>query len=320
MKIVSGSIFYVNADQLCETSSWNFADKVNNLLINGDAEFGSLYNMVYGGYQYSGVVGGGLQNSGSYCFYASGSVYALSNKLIPVNTADTYFISACMKSMNSAALSLNYSGFACYDKYGNYISLSQLGGAGNTTTANATVNGATAITISSAAGWAATGDPSYLRYALLYPPTDPDYYVPYRYSRIQLAYSALSGNSITLSTPWAGATIPAGTPISNGRDGSTYNYALTSNNVPAVWTKYTVSNITGETGTSNAPYEFRYGTAFIRWMHLNNLSQASTYVTLTDDIVIGNLTNKSQCLVYNKNVSLSKVGVLMTSDLNEMGF
>jgi hypothetical protein len=90
--------------------------------------------------------------------------------------------------------------------------------------------------------------------------------------------------------------------------------------IPATWTKYSVSNITGEYGYGNPPNNFRNGTKYMVWMHLANFGQGATYSTLVDDIVMANLTNPAQSFVYNKSVSLSKYGALMTSDINELGF
>lgn len=52
--------------------------------------------------------------------------------------------------------------------------------------------------------------------------------------------NAISGNVITLAAPWAGATYPAGTAVSNGTTGNQYIYMTVASNVtvPETWTNY----------------------------------------------------------------------------------
>jgi hypothetical protein len=48
------------------------------------------------------------------------------------------------------------------------------------------------------------------------------------------ADGGISGNTITLSAPWAGGTIPAGTQLSNSNAGGTYSYIAAVNvDIPA---------------------------------------------------------------------------------------
>lgn len=50
---------------------------------------------------------------------------------------------------------------------------------------------------------------------------------------------SISGNVITLKTPWSGDEIPAGTEVSNGSSGSNYLYiGMTGGVVPEQWTTY----------------------------------------------------------------------------------
>ena len=117
MNIISGStnnIFY--------TKGYNFDDKVSidpesglaNLMVNGDAEFGSTYNINAGGVSRTGSY------EGSYCFVDNGSRGYTGGVFIPVNTGDTYLLSAYFKSMGTPQ-SAGHAGFAHFDEDFNFI-------------------------------------------------------------------------------------------------------------------------------------------------------------------------------------------------------
>ena len=68
--------------------------------------------------------------------------------------------------------------------------------------------------------------------------------------------------------PSIGYSTPAGTPVSNGQAGGTYNYALGSPIYPEEWTRYATAPFTGEDRTSSVP--FRYSTKYIKFLILRN--------------------------------------------------
>jgi len=146
MNIISGStnnIFY--------TKGYNFDDRVSidpetglaNLMVNGNAEFGSTYNINAGGVSRTGSY------EGSYCFVDNGYRGYSSDLYIPVNTGDTYLLSAYFKSMGTPQ-SAGYAGLAHYDEDFNFIDLRNNGDVGNTTLASAVNNGDTTITLTDA--------------------------------------------------------------------------------------------------------------------------------------------------------------------------
>jgi len=325
MNIISGStnnIFY--------TKGYNFDDRVSidpetgyaNLMVNGDAEFGSTYNISSQGISRTGSY------DGSYCFYDIGNRGYLGTTYIPVNTGDTYLLSSYQKSVGSV-LSRTYSGFACFDEDLNFIDLRNCGGNGNTTLAAAVNNGDTTITLTDASGWQATGATYYYKNVLFYPATDPKYYTPWGYTRFGFGnptvyFGTRSGNTLYLSTDgvnnnltWSYGTLPAGTPVSNGLAGGTYNYAMTGNTeIPNVWTKY-YTTVTGESVSSGNV--FRYGTKYITWMILANYGQSSTSILYYDNIVFANMTTRSQTYAFNKQMSRAKLGTTFTQNFNELG-
>ena len=78
---------------------------------------------------------------------------------------------------------------------------------------------------------------------------------------------AISGNTITLRVPWAGATIPAGTEVSNGSSGGSYMYIGAAGiSTPASWTQYSgiVGGVHTSGTTSAATTAFPMMTAFVK--------------------------------------------------------
>jgi hypothetical protein len=325
MNIISGStnnIFY--------TKGYNFDDRVSidpetglaNLMVNGNAEFGSTYNISSQGISRTGSY------DGSYCFVDVGNRQNLGSIYIPVNTSDTYLLSSYQKSMGSV-LSRTYAGFACYDEDLNFIDLRNCGGNGNTTLAAPVNNGDTTITLTDGSGWQPTAALEYYKNILFYPTTDSKYYIPWQYTRFgfgnpTIRYGTRSGNTLYLSTDgvnnnltWSYGTLPAGTPVSNGVAGGTYNYAMTSNTeIPNAWTKYSTT-VTGESLSSGNV--FRYGTKYITWMILANYTQATTSILYYDNITFVNLTNRSQTYAFNKQMSRAKLGTAFAQNFNELG-
>lgn len=331
MNIVSGStnnIFY--------TRAVNFDDRVfidpetgyANLMVNGDAEFGTNYNLSAGGVSRTGSY------DGSYCFYDNGYRGYLGSVYIPVNTGDTYLLSAYFKSMGTPQ-SAGYAGLACFDEDLNFIDLRNNGDSGNTTLASPVNNGDTTITLTDASGWQATGATYYFKNILFFPANHPKYYVPWQYTRFgfghptypDIYYGTRTGNTLYLSTDgvnnnmtWSFGSLPAGTPVSNGLAGGTYGYYLScGGSFPTTWTKYSVT-LTGEGKSSGCGYNvFRYGTKYVTWMVLANYGQAGTAQLFYDNVVFANMTNRSQTYAYTKHMSRAKLGTLFTQNFNELG-
>jgi hypothetical protein len=54
-------------------------------------------------------------------------------------------------------------------------------------------------------------------------------------------------------------------------------------------------------------------------MSLSNYGQASTAVLYFDNIVLANMTNRSQTYAYNKQMSRAKLGTTFAQNFNELG-
>lgn len=141
--------------------------------------------------------------------------------------------------------------------------------------------GDTTMTLTSAANWNNAGGAAstHFRSAIFWNYTDGTGYKwsVNTYSRNWFGNlyneGAISGNTITLRVPWAGATIPAGTEVSNGSAGGNYMYIGAVNvNTPASWTQY--SGIAGgvhPSGTNMpATTAFPMMTAFVKLGFLGN--------------------------------------------------
>ena len=331
MNIISGStnnIFYTKAVNFDDRVSIDTETGLANLMVNGDAEFGSNYNLLAGGVSRTGSY------DGSYCFVDNGYRGYTGAVFIPVNTSDTYLLSAYFKSMGTPQ-SAGYAGLACFDEDLNFIDLRNNGDSGNTTLAVAVNNGDTSITLTDASGWQGTGAQYYFKNILFYPANHPKYYTPWGYTRFgfghptypDIYYGTRNGNVLSLSTDgvnnnmtWSFGTLPAGTPVSNGLAGGTYGYYLSCGAAfPTTWTKYSVT-LTGEGKSSGCGYNvFRYGTKYVTWMALTNYGQAATTSLFYDNVVFANMTNKSQTYAFNKQMSRAKLGTAFAQNFNELG-
>ena len=266
------------------------------LFNNGDFRQGNNTNFTFGTFnntdQYSGdgcieIVGG----AGSSAF---------STEFLEVDTSKNYQMIAYARTLQRGSqnnsLAGGHLGFACYDEDYNFISTNLTGGYGNTTLSREASPGDSEVYITSDTGWYnLVNNLWYFRYILFYPATHPKYSTPYEYTRLggnnpivvynsniqltaqgdyKLELQNTAGNPTTL--PNLGYSLPAGTPVSNGRAGGTYNYVLGNPDYPETWTRYASSFITGEGNTGISGYRvFRYGTKYVRFLVLMNYNARS---------------------------------------------
>lgn len=124
---------------------------------------------------------------------------------------------------------------------------------------------------------------------------------------------------ITLKSAWTGPKKTAGTQVSQGHSGSTYNYSHINIVIPATWTHYSalISGINTSKNGSDAAEKFRQGSAFAKvgflWNY-NNSNQGQIWVTnvsvkeatvnqasLTE--VKNNAVKRTQRIYYRKSAS-----------------
>lgn len=250
------------------------------LFDNGDLESGTNRNFTWG------TINNTDAYSGSYCleYVGGGGSSGFSTDFVPVDTSLTYqqiiYARTLERGSQNNSLAGGYIGFACYDKDFAFIDLRNCGGVGDTTLSRDLGPGDTIAYITDNTSWSTNAN-SVFRHLLLYPSTHPDYSTPYRYTRIGFGSPSItyelpivdtgSGDyALTLTSPMPsiGYSTPAGTPVSNGQAGGTYNYALGNPIYPEEWTRYATAPFTGEDRTSGVP--FRYSTKYIKFLILRN--------------------------------------------------
>lgn len=152
-----------------------------------------------------------------------------------------------------------------------------IGGSAKTTLAADLDNGDTTIQLTDATGWYSS-TLAYQRCIAFfnYVSATGLIYPAHTYSRNVLydawASGGISGNTITLSTPYVGATIPAGTPVGNMKGGSFYEYLGWSPGKAYlnVWTRKTGTIGGTPDAAVGADQTFRHGVAYIKFLLLCN--------------------------------------------------
>jgi len=240
-----------------------------------------------------GTINSSSAYQGQYCIQrvGGGGATGFGTEYIPIDTTQTYqmitYARTLQRGSQNNSLAGGHLGFACYDKNKTFIDLRSQGDIGNTTLSRNLASGDSYAYITSNTGWSLNSNISF-RHILLYPATHPDYSTAYQYTRIgygsyDIYYNSSSitqmpegdyrlelvnSSNVATTFPNIGYATPAGTPVSNGQTGGTYNYALSNPTYPETWTRYTTAPFTGENRNSATP--FRYGTKFIRFMVLLN--------------------------------------------------
>jgi hypothetical protein len=242
----------------------------SGLVTNGAGLLNSNYNFSGAAFVTDELVVGG----GS--FHSVGPSRALfSDELIPVAPGINYRMGVNVKGKPITGASAIMFGVACYDIDGLSIihrHYAEFVGSARTELAAPLNPGDTTITLADATGWH-NGSTATARALRWYPYTNSKGYTypDYGYSRHTLSTAwgtgGISGNTITLSAPWAGPALAAGTKVSNAEDGDTYvyfsNFALT----PADWQRLEALSGVGF---------LRPGTANIRLVFLLNYPDGPT--------------------------------------------
>lgn len=233
--------------------------------------------------------------SGTHSFFMNSNNYGgtfLGSDFVEVDTSKHYVHAVSMKTVTRNYLNnvgSGHIGFACYDEKKRFIDLRHCGGSGNTFLSRNLSPGDAYIYIQSNSGWETGGTltgTTIFRHVLFYPATHPEYNQAHRYTRIGLGdfnicYNSLvqmpegdwrmqlaNTSNVTINMPNIGHATPAGTPISRGIAGGSYNYAHGAPNYPEDWTTYITSVFTGENRNSGIP--FRFATYYIRFLNLIN--------------------------------------------------
>lgn len=286
IKIASDSI-----TSTVEATYQKTVSKGEQLVTNGNALLGDNTN--FSGWTFDGAV---TNNSpGSFTMAQGVKKTAITNEYFPVNTNNEYTFSFDMKSLNGLASA--YSMLLLYDAdkqevrspYHIYLS-------GSTTTlAQDLKAGDTVIHLTDSSGWSTSY--AYGFYLIIWNYTNSfGYTYPAEtYSRNRITLPKTSANkldsaclnktahTIALTTAYSGATIPAGTSVSQGGDGATYKYCPLSNVlIPTEWTSYSGKMSGVDYSGENISTMFPPGTAYAKVGFLWNYNSAADQLWVTN--------------------------------------
>lgn len=266
-----------------------------NLLYNGDMSDGvASWNTTAGASKISASNGiltvdtGDLYQDQNYAFpIAAGRTYRITYDL-KINTKDTYpFYIALRPRDNTKAL---ISRVLVYKPINNC----------NTTLAAALNNGDTTVTLTDATNWPSTRT---------YQCVGICNKLAWEYNRCTTygRYSSKSGNVLTLQSAWTGGSWPAGTKVAEFEFGSTYDYPqyIPNANLPTDWTTYTCDF---------SMNTMMYSTQYVQFGTLGygmNYSMRNIRVECINDIQLNHFGNK--------NIDLTKSGLLKSSEFNDIG-
>lgn len=265
------------------------ASRGQNLVSNGTGLMGDNTN-------FSSFVFNGIDNYNANGSFTTNSPTSTKNidEFIPVNPDLTYEMSHYIKE-NPVVGSKFYGFVLCHDCDDMVInSQHTMYRADTLTTLRQDLkNGDTEVHLLDAVNWynlGTAGVSTYYRSFIFW-----NYVNSYGYEYPPLTYSRnwfgnmwnpgginFETNVITLLTPWAGGTIPAGTQLSNGSQGGSYKYVAGANNVvTADWVNYkgTISGI-DDTGL-NASNKFSPGTASVKigWLLNRDVNGGTTWLS-----------------------------------------
>jgi len=170
--------------------------------------------------------------------------------------------------------------------------------------------GDTVVYIKNATNWKKSSDSSGIRFLGIYPYKD---YPMFTYTRYcyQFNDSSSINNTITLTSPYVGSIVYAGSKIANNYNGpGTYTYNTMGGNViPNAWTKYS-SNITGSPINVDTHNQFRYATKYIKIMILINWYNNLSDTVLVDDLEFKDTTNT----IFNSKIQELCISNIARSD------
>lgn len=243
-----------------------------------------------------------------------------SDQLIPIDPTREFVLSA--QALRGAAVGdgspvsdQHTLGFTSFDSDGQEIlpiHVTRYASATDTTLATALNVGDTTIHLANASGWSNLGPADTRGMAWFgYSDSAGQTYPDYSYTRNVAVdrvnglwdIGAISGNTITLRSPWSGPALAAGSAIRNAADGERLNAALLDRGtIPNQWTDFSATVSGSWLNGQPQANAFRPGTAFIRPAALLNA------VTLSGDDVVS-----------LRNVSVRRSDVLpgsVTADAN----
>jgi len=281
--------------QHCEVTNQYVATmgRFNSIFYNGEFEMGNENfsnatentTTTYDGAEYS------IELTGKGTFFSDSYI-----EIDPNKSYNFEFVNRTltMGGPNGDVLTGGHVGFACYNKDFIFCDRRNCGGRVDTVLTRDLNPGDEYAYVSSSnngINWKAAESWIHGRYFILFPPSHPDYGEPYGFTRIGFGEYNILYNEITdigggelrlrfadqndnwTTFPDIGYSTLAGTPVSNGVAGGTYNYIVYPATGPfGEWATHVT---TGITGIGQDYHEFRPGTKYIRFMLLKNYAVPS---------------------------------------------
>ncbi len=275
--------------------------KGEQLITNGNGLMGDNTNFT--SWTFDAAVSNNSPGSFTRAIGSSGTFY--SDEYFLVSTNNTYTFSFDVKSLLGTGTM--YSFIMFYDVDKNSITASQhMYHPGSTTTlARDLKAGDTVIYLTDASGWSTSVTYGFYLAVWNYKNSKGYTYPPESYTRNRVTLPKTSSNTldsskinysantITLASAYSGSTIPAGTSVSQGRDGGTYKYTpIGGTIIPKTWTRYSGKVSGVDYSGTNMNGKFPPGVAYARIGFLWNYNKVSgeqqwiTNITVSDTTAV----------------------------------
>ena len=272
------------------------------------------------------IFDGAVANNSPASFTKDGRGTVVADEFIPINPQKRYTLRLDAKTKNG--LSSMYCFLNCYDADkltilpNNYL----FAPGTLTTLARDLKNGDTVVYLSDVSAWQYK---QYYKYIFMWNYANSFGYTypaeTYTRNRATIANTSSTpndgaidseNNTITLQTAWSGDTVPAGTQVSQGRDGSTYTYiGMHGKVIPSTWTTFESSRmgISPPGEQSGFPAGLAYCKLGFLWNYNNADDQTwVTNITLQDTTADNDLSNKITNTNTRIDQSNSKIALCAT--------
>lgn len=323
----------IAASELATLNYQKVTSKGEQLIVNGNGMIGDNTN--FSSWTFDGTVGNNSPGSFTRPAGSSGTLY--SDEYFLVSTNNTYTFSFDVKSLLGKGTMYSFLMFYDIDK--NTITApNHMFHPGTTTTlARDLKAGDTVIYLTDASKWSTSVSYGFYLTVWNYKNSKGYTYPPESYTRNRVTLPKTSSNTldsskidytantITLTSAYSGSTIPAGTYVSQGRDGGTYKYMPIGGTVISTdWTTYSGKMIGVDYSGTNANNKFPPGVAYARIGFLWNYNKASgeqqwiTNITVTDTTV----SDRAQTTADGKNTVFYQASAPSTSGrkINDVWF
>lgn len=313
------------AQAIAEKSYQKITSKGEQLIVNGNGMMGDDTN--FSGWVFDGEVANNSPGSFTYTTQSKRATL-ITDEYFPLSTNNEYTLQFDMKSANGLATVYSMITFYDVDKKEIKANNHMYSPGSTTTLAQDLKSGDTVIYLTDASGWSTSI--SYGFYLSIWNYTNSQGYTypaeTYTRNRVTLpktssntldsSYIDYDANTITLTTAYSGNTIPAGTSVSQGRDGGNYKYnPLSNKKITTDWVTYSGKYSGVDYSGTNVSSKFPPGTAYARLGFLWNYNQAAdqiwmTNVTVSDTTLVSN----AQATADGKNTAFYQTSAPSTSD------